>query len=261
MDDDRPPCRRCRDRNLSCVLNKSLQTHMDDESRWRDTVSHDLKHIHRALDNVLKTLSLPVLPALETTVLRVSNLNRTFDDLSSLTELGNEMCDKSPQLSPADECLAQVPIESLYEITRLRSLRSAAVGADSTSQQHMKSPAQDDFISKGAIQVHEAERLVHFYTTKLDPYIYGIGSTCSDLQSLRTSPVLTACICTVSALHEPDNNRLYEICNQEFRRLVASTMFDRHLSVECLRALCIGSYWLSDVSWTLSGKNACRRYG
>ncbi|RDW58887.1 hypothetical protein BP6252_13363 [Coleophoma cylindrospora] len=262
MDDDRPPCRRCRERNLSCVLNKSLQSHMDDESRWRNTVSHDLVHIHKALDNVLRSLSQPVLPALETTILREQTHARNFDDASSPTEIGHEMCDVSPQLSPTvDEFLAQIPIESLYEITRLRSLRSTVVDTDPASEPQAKLPAIDDFITKGVIQVHEAERLVQFYLTRLDPYIYGIGGAYTDLQSLRrASPVLAACICTVSALHEPDNNKLYEVCNKEFRRLVANTMFDRHLSAEYLRALCIGSYWLSDISWTLSGM-AVRRAG
>lgn len=33
MDEDGPPCKRCRERNLSCKLNKSLQTLIDEESR------------------------------------------------------------------------------------------------------------------------------------------------------------------------------------------------------------------------------------
>lgn len=33
MDDDVPPCKRCKERGLSCKLNKSLQTLIDEESR------------------------------------------------------------------------------------------------------------------------------------------------------------------------------------------------------------------------------------
>ena len=217
-------------------------------------MSHDLLHMHKALDDVLHSLSKPPLPAFETVVIGEPSRNRNYDDVSSPTETGNDLCDMSPKLSTADESLAQIPIESLYELTGLRSLRSAVVGSDPNVEQSAKPLLIDDFITKGVIQLQDAERLVSFYITKLDPYIYGLGSKYGDLQHLRrVSPVLTACICAVSALHEPDNNKLYEVCNREFRHLIANTMFNRHLSVEYLRALCIGSYWLSDVSWTLSG--------
>jgi hypothetical protein len=33
MDDSGPPCRRCIDRNLSCVLNKSLQSLLDEKQQ------------------------------------------------------------------------------------------------------------------------------------------------------------------------------------------------------------------------------------
>jgi hypothetical protein len=33
MDDRGPPCRRCTERNLGCVLNKSLQTIIDEKSQ------------------------------------------------------------------------------------------------------------------------------------------------------------------------------------------------------------------------------------
>lgn len=261
------------------MLNKSLQTHMDDESRfvpyskisglmgfslfavdnyffysWRNTVSHDLIHIHKALGSVLQHLSRPALPVLGTIPPGEPNGNRGFDDASSPTEIGNDMCDISPKLSPAEDSLAQVPIESLYELTRLRSLRAAAIGSDQRGEHRAAPPEVDDFIARGAIQLEEAEKLVRFYINRLDPYVYGIGSRYGDLQSLRRAPpILTACLCTVSALHEPHNNKLYEVCNREFRRLASENMFNRHLSVEYLRALRIGSYWLSDVSWTLSG--------
>lgn len=39
MEDDGPPCKRCKERNLSCKLNKSLQTLIDEESR---SVADDL---------------------------------------------------------------------------------------------------------------------------------------------------------------------------------------------------------------------------
>jgi hypothetical protein len=84
-------------------------------------------------------------------------------------------------------------------------------------------------------------------------YMIG-GSKYQDFESLRrSSPVLTACICTVAALHDPMSNHLYGVCSREFRRLMAASMFDRRIDKDHMRAMCIGSYWLHDISWTLSG--------
>lgn len=43
------------------------------------------------------------------------------------------------------------------------------------------------------------------------------------------------------------------MCYKECRRLLASSMFDRRIDANYLRAMCIASYWLSDISWEVSG--------
>lgn len=203
--------------------------------------------IHAALEQALRSLSLPGLPPLHTPLPDIPIANGGFHEKSCPEDAeGPRLRDPSPHVSPSGDTLAQVPIDSLYEITHLRSLRTEAVEEDRSYL--------DDFISRGAVRLDDAERLFRFYMLRLDPYIYGIASKYKTLESLRkSSSVLTACICAVAACHQADDGKLYEVCNQEFRRLVSSTMFDRRVSLEYLRALCIGTYWLSDISWTLSG--------
>jgi hypothetical protein len=113
----------------------------------------------------------------------------------------------------------------------------------------------DDFINRGLVSVEDADRLVNLYLNRIDHFIYMIGgSKYRSLEALRRgSPILTACICTVAALHDPMSNHLYGVCNREFRRLMATSMFDRRIDLDHMRAMCIGSYWLHDLSWTLSG--------
>lgn len=207
--------------------------------------------IRAALEQALRALSLPGLPPLHTplpdtdTPIANGNCHERSRPGAEDAE-APRLRDPSPQVSPSDDTLAQVPIDSLYEITHLRSLRTEAVEEDRSYL--------DDFISRGAVRLDDAERLFRFYMLRLDPYIYGIASKYKTLESLRrSSSVLTACICAVAACHQADDGKLYEVCNQEFRRLVSSTMFDRRVSLEYFRALCIGMYWLSDISWTLSG--------
>ena len=159
--------------------------------------------------------------------------------------------DDSPKVSPMTESLTHVPIESLYQITGLRSLRSQdAVEEDDVKANALSTP---DIISRGLVSLDDAERLVHLYLTRLDPYIYGLGRY-QDLAAFRArSSVLTACILTVASLHDTVKPQLYVVCNREFRRLIANSMFERRIDLDYLRALCIGAYWLSDISWTLSG--------
>lgn len=254
MDDSGPPCKRCSERNLSCVLNKSLQTLIEERSKWKDTVGGDLEHMHVALQGVLSRLSLPSLPPL-LTASGNGPLTSLHEPSVDQDERGPSR-DNSPRLSPKTHELPHVPIESLYEITRLRALRSDDA-AENTQRGSRKGSDQtvSDFISNGLISLEDAERLVNLYLERIDHFMYAIGGgKYRDIQSLRCgSPILTACICTVAALHDPASNHLYGVCSREFRRLMAASMFDRRIDRDHLRAMCIGAYWLHDMSWTLSG--------
>lgn len=227
--------------------------------RQEGPVVTDLENIHSALQEVLHRLSLPPIPALQT--IRHESQSLSVPEAVADREDRGPSCDNSPRISPRDDALPHVPIMSLYQITRLRALRSDEPGEEShTSHLNGNRPQTvDDFISNGQLSVENAGRLVTLYLNRLDHFMYMIGGKYRDLGSLRRgSPILTASICTVAALHDPQSNHLYGTCNKEFRRLVAISMFDRRIDRDHLRALCIGSYWLSDVSWTLSG-HAIRR--
>jgi hypothetical protein len=209
--------------------------------------------MHGALQEVLTRLSLPPIPRLQTTSEDIQALSPP-DEVIDREDPGPS-CDNSPRVSPRDDALPHVPIESLYQITRLRALRSDNPTEDTqVTQTNGVSHAINDFISNGQLGSEDAERLFHLYLHRLDHFMYGLGGKYKDLDSLRRgSAILTACIFTVAALHDPGSNHLYGTCNREFRRLMAASMFDRRIDLDQLRAMCIGSYWLSDISWTLSG--------
>ncbi|KAJ9668346.1 Histidine protein methyltransferase 1 [Coniosporium apollinis] len=254
MSDAGPPCRRCVDRNLSCVLNKSLQTLIDERHQWKGATSRDLVQMHGALQDVLKRLSMPPLPRLEMTS-AATEVPSVEDFVDPLEDVGPST-DNSPKVSPKDDSMPHVPIQSLYEITKLRALRSDdAVQESPTSHPNGRaSRAINDFISTGSVSLEDAERLFDLYLHRLDHFMYRVGGRYADLSAVRrASPILTACICAVAALHDASSNHLYGTCKREFQRLMAASMFDRRIDRDHLRAMCIGSYWLSDISWTLSG--------
>ncbi|OAA59198.1 Transcription factor [Niveomyces insectorum RCEF 264] len=145
------------------------------------------------------------------------------------------------------------PMGSLYEVTRLRNLRS--------SRTKMVRPPRDgsdeldDFISKGVISEAEAEELYNIFHTSLNHYLWvGLEQTHPSFESVRkSSELLTATILTVTALHIQSSAATFDKCYQEFLALISSSMFSRYHSVDDVRALCIAAFWLSDVSWKLSG--------
>ncbi|KAF9729121.1 hypothetical protein PMIN06_000027 [Paraphaeosphaeria minitans] len=250
---DGPPCQRCAERNLSCVLNKSLQTLIEERSQWKSTMIQDLDRMHSALQQVLGKLNLPTLPPLSTD--SPDQNEASPHDYAMDKEEAGPSCDNSPRSSPQQDAVPHVPIESLYQITRLRALRSD--DTEETRPTLSNSPNQPfvDFISNGLVSIDDAKRLVDFYLNRIDHFMYKIGrGRYREFETLRRgSPLLTACICTVAALHDPMSNHLYGVCKREFQRLMAASMFDRRVDRDHLRAMCIGAYWLHDVSWTLSG--------
>jgi hypothetical protein len=239
-----------------CMQPEALRVEVNalTKCRWKSVVIGDLEHMHAALQDVLGKLSFPSLPPLQSS----SNgeyVPSPFEDAGESYD-PDPSCDNSPRVSPRDDALPHSPIESLYQITRLRALRSGDTEGESAAQSARNVSEQIvDFISQGLISVEDADRLVNLYFHRLDHYIYKIGgSRYGNLESLRRgSPILTAVVCTVAALHDPTTNNLYNVCNREFQRLMAASMFNRRIDRDYMLAMCVASYWLHDISWTMSG--------
>ncbi|KAF5025680.1 hypothetical protein F66182_2286 [Fusarium sp. NRRL 66182] len=251
IDETGPPCRRCTEKNLSCVLGKSLQTILDEKSQTSQAMIHDLEQIHGFLKQVAGKLDLELPPLRSFS----GTAQVPKEDSPSQSNKGHHVPsrDNSPKMMPEDDDVPYAPIHSLYTLTKLRALRSPD---DVSSQQNQ---GIDDVITRRLVPLSDAERLFDLYRKRLDPYIYLIGCPYESLQELRQkSQFLLVAILTVAALHDPTADSIYPICSSEFRRLFETSIFERRLSKDYLRALCIGSYWLSDLSWMLSG-HAIRR--
>ncbi len=247
-----PPCERCKERNLSCKLNKSLQTLMSEDSKWKSSVTRDVTALYGSVEQIVQLLNLPALPQMHTST-QDPAIFFDQDDPSNDLDEEDQSLDNSPKVTPITDNLSHVPIESLYQITGMRSLR-AAEGITEDQSRICKQLRDTDFIARGIIKLEDAEPLATYYLTKLDPYIWHLCAEYKDLESFRSrSPTLTAAVLTVAALHDTSRSHLFNTCGKEYRRLVANAMFERKIDMEYLRALVIGSYWLSDISWTLSG--------
>jgi hypothetical protein len=151
-------------------------------------------------------------------------------------------------VAPVDDSIYSLPINSLYEVTRLPTL-GAGHASPSTPRNHQS----HDFITRGLISEAVAESLFTRFI-RLDYFCYGLMCPYSILRDLRAnSPMLTAAVCAVAALHDPDGSSVFKICHAEYQRLVMGSMFVVSQSSDTIRALIIGAYWLADISYTLLG--------
>jgi hypothetical protein len=129
----------------------------------------------------------------------------------------------------------------------------AAVSSElSSAAGSSRSKDDADFITKGLIKQETAERLFEMYRSRLDHFLYSIIDDHSTLQSARkSSTTLASAICVVAALHSRSED--YQTCHREFRRRVSMQFFSRSHTLDEVRGLCIGAFWLSDMSWALVG--------
>lgn len=221
----------------------------------------DLRMLHTAINSLLRQGSQPLLGPLRSSLttgrLNVEGLHP--DETGAFIEDEDQEMEVQPdslcaQSEDIVEPLSQAPISSLHEITRLRSTN--AKGAISSAPIAAQPPAQEpqDLISEGNLQRSDADRLVKRFLERTDYYLYGITSRFEDLDSVRrASPLLFVAICTVSALHEPKGEQLYRVCSARLRKLVSDFMFKKHVNLYDFQGLCIASFWLSDLSWSVSG--------
>ncbi|CEJ56884.1 hypothetical protein PMG11_05599 [Penicillium brasilianum] len=271
-------CSRCRRMGLECVVNKSLQTLLEDEADWKTM-------IELAMTDLLRKSQLPELSyyqvgggSIETPSKKRGRKDSTVSVDEPGHSLGNHSKNQSadttagrltgsssssyavsqpqPQYKIDREetsatSLVTAPMGSLYEVTQLSENRENSPSEDYAPDQALVT----DFISRGVVDLQEAEELFYHFDQVLNRYLWdGALLAHKDLTSARrSSSMLSAAILAVTALHLPSKERTFDTCYTEFAKLASESMLGHHHTMDDIRALCIGAFWLADVSWKLSG--------
>ncbi|OAL69393.1 hypothetical protein A7D00_6512 [Trichophyton violaceum] len=240
MDDDTPPCKRCAERGLECSPNKSIQDIVVEQARWNSRMNRYFSHLQTALNEARAALSLPPVSA-------VDELGMKEEDSKTSQR---EQADEQPntlEVGMEHDTLVSAPMRSLYEVTK-----SSEVHEKTT--QFSGLVMEPDFVSRGVITEAEAGQLTKTYLTRLDHFFYDHLQKYADISEVRkTSTLLALTLCTVAALHDPLGTDAYDKLSRELRSVTSSLMFRTHLGVEDIKALCMGSYWLGNLTWVLSG--------
>lgn len=155
----------------------------------------------------------------------------------------------SPESDLQDPDLVPAPMRSLYEVTKLRNLRNNHIEAPK------KTLLEEDFITRGLISLHEAEELFAYFSRTMNQLLWGgIILVHRDLTSVRrASSLLSAAVLTVAALHIPNRTNTLNRCYNEYVSLVSNMALTRAHTLDDIRGLCVGAFWLSELSWKLSG--------
>jgi hypothetical protein len=145
--------------------------------------------------------------------------------------------------------LVPAPMSSLYDLTRIRNLRSSIRWKPNAN------PMDEDFIAQGIISVAESEHLFSRYMENNQQLLWaGILCSHTTLDAVRRhSTLLTATILTVAALHTPGRDDALQKCYNIFVSLAYSTCLSRLHNLDDVRALCLAAFYLSNLSWKLSG--------
>lgn len=115
---------------------------------------------------------------------------------------------------------------------------------------------RQDIIARGAISLEESTTYCNAYQNQLDHFLYGIltrhhGAPADMPRLRRDAPGLWIAVCSVGALYCASPN--FELLYQDFVAFSAGLTFAKRSTIEDVRALCIGAFWLGDLSWSLVG--------
>jgi hypothetical protein len=145
--------------------------------------------------------------------------------------------------------LATVPMNSLYDLTRIRTLSNSM-----PDRSALTSP-EEDFIAQGRVSLAEAEELFRRFMQDIRLYLWaGILFPHKSLEAVRrSSSLLTAAMLTIAALHTPGSDDALQKCYSIFVSLTYNTCLSRPQNLDDIRAQALGAFYLSNLSWKLSG--------
>lgn len=113
-----------------------------------------------------------------------------------------------------------------------------------------------DLIQQGVLSVNDAESLFDHFRDHINPLLWdGILCSHKSLQEAReSSSLLVAVILTVAALHVPDREHLLAATYGGFVTLMRGSCLLRCHNLDVVRALCIGAFHLTSLSWALCSR-------
>ena len=214
--------------------------------RWKHSVTRKIHVLETFMDTVREKLQLPDMSG-------AADQDENFGAPPDLPRSNGQDADTPPSgvlTSPQPRTWeVRMDIES-----GPASIPASIVSEVRTDVTPTIPPMSADLVSRGVLSLEQADSLFDIYCNRLDHYLYRILGDSISLKRIRgSSPLLTAAVCSVGALHSPNLGFLYDKCLQKFQDLCVSLTFAKEPNLDDIRGLCIGAFWLHEISWTLVG--------
>lgn len=224
-------------------MNRSLQTLLENDTLWKDAMERRVQQLEEQLI-AAGARNLSGESSLNSH--HVTRERRNTVDLTSPQPQQITVPDQSHGDGPANQSEVVMDLQSNPSTIPGFYIASTPVTRDI--------PGDDkDIIAQGLVSLENAQRYFHTYRDRLDHFPYRIlgNHSGSSLQDIRkSSSLLTLAILTVGALHLATDD--FKVCYREFISMSGTRSLSRIFTIDDIRALCIGAFWLSDLSWTLA---------
>lgn len=164
-----------------------------------------------------------------------------------------DMSYSTSERATGDPGLVLAPMNNLYELTK------ASKPDPTAGKSRHTAVSEQDLISRGVISVTTGEHLFERFVRNHNPLLW--GGIIFPYQSLdetrRASVLLSSAVFTIAALHSPGGgSETLQRCYDCFVSLVTSSSLARNHNLDDVRALCLGAFYLPNLSWRLSGQAA-----
>ncbi|KAJ5094276.1 hypothetical protein N7456_010137 [Penicillium angulare] len=253
-------CVACRKQKVSNVICEKAKRHtlLEEDVTWKGAMINKIRRLEQAIAQIATKVDIPELQ---------SHPEEDPEPMSPPVNLANA---EPSTLSPESQHQAQPQsiqskndreLPRAWEVVMDPRGGPASIPASCVSDglrgvlpNSLSTSRQPDLISTGLITLRQALTLFEEYHLRLDHFLYRILGDHISLDSVRVaSPLLTAAVCTVGALHSQSLGHLFEVCYAEFKRFVSAQMFSRTPNEDDIRGLCVGAFWLHELSWALIG--------
>ncbi|VUC36201.1 unnamed protein product, partial [Clonostachys rosea] len=251
-------CVRCLRTGIECSPHDPVQRLLDDNEAWKAQATSQIHQLQAAVAALLQRTQLPDLP----------NFHEFHPNTTSPTDsaIGNvsttesviapyDMRESSPDRQADDPGLIQAPMSNLYELTKA----THPIGPPSVPR-HIRLASEQDLIASGVLSISCAEQLLSRFLTNQNPLLWGgIIFPYQSLDALRcTSVLLSTAVFTIASLHSPGGGGgdVLQKCYDTYISLVSRSSLSRNHSLDDIRALILGAFYLPNLSWRLSGQAA-----
>ena len=232
-------CQKCQRSGIACVPYNFAQKFIDADTIWKTQATAQIEALQAAVSQLMSRNGLP-------NEANTSNVDHTSPHTVSqstksvVSALSPGQLPGTPPMS-TDDAFVPAPMSNLYNLTEARKDRSEPANFVA------------DCIDRGVVDFYEAEYLYQYYFTNLNSLLWA-GVLCPYRQlseARQASHLLLNAVLTVSAFHHVGRRESLNAAYGEFVSLAEKTSLTQSKSLDDIRGLCIGAFYLTHLSWKL----------